>query len=166
MILALIIAIIYLGIGFALMLWIRRDNEFREWELGEMLAYVSIVLWPMSALLYVGLRPEEQLDDLAAKKTYQDFKNFMRQRKRGEGDLFAKLDKQTSPGKPLEIADARDEYRDYHLEDLINQKKWFEALRTANDMLRFAREQQEYTRAAAYESYIREIKDKRREDSA
>jgi hypothetical protein len=57
------------------------------------------------------------------------------------------------------------EFRDYHLEDLINQKEWMEALRTANDMLRFAREQQEDARVVAYDRYIKEIKDQRQKDA-
>jgi hypothetical protein len=162
----IIIILIYLGIGFGIMLWIRRDSEFREWATAETLAYGSVVLWPIFGPLYYYLRPPEQLEDLASKKTYQDFKRFMRERGRIDRDLLSKLDRATKPEEPYEIAEEAIAFRDYHLEDLINQGEWMEALRTANDMLRFAREQQEQARMVAYERYIREIKDRRREEMA
>lgn len=163
----LIIAVVYLGIGVWAMTWIRADNQFRMSEAGDLFAYGSIFLWPISLILWLATRPPEQLEDLAAKKTYQDFKNFMKKRGVRDLDLDASLKKyakQTSSDKPYEISEAEKEFRDYHLEDLIKQKEWMEALRTANDMLRFAREQQEEPRVAAYERYIREIKDQRRDD--
>ena len=158
--------IIYLGIGVALMYWIKRDSEFREMSTKEMLAYGSIVLWPIFATLYALLKPPEALEDRAAKTSYQDFKNFMRTRKPSDGDLLKNLDKykRTSPDKPMEITGTEEEFRDHHLEELINTGEYQEALRTANDMLRFAREQQEYGRVAAYERYIIEIKKKRSTD--
>jgi len=161
----LLIVVIYLGIGFGLMSWIKRDSEFRMMEGIDLYAYGSIVLWPVMALLYYYLRPPEALDDLAAKKSHQDFKNFMRQRKKDEGDLMSSLNKKTSPDDPYEIKDSKDEYRDLHIEELINMKEWQEALRTSNDMLRFAREQQEHVRVEVYEQYIKEIKEKRRIES-
>lgn len=160
----IIFILVYLAIGFGIMLWIQHDNEFRESELGPPLAYGSVVLWPIAAVLWLLMRPHEQLEDLASRKTYHDFKRFMRERGRLDQDLLSRLEKATRPDKPMEIADAREQYRDYHLEELINSSKWMEALRTANDMLRFAREQQEFGRAAAYEQYIRELKEKRRQE--
>lgn len=166
----LIIVIIYLVVGVVLMTWIRRDNEFRESETGDLFSYGSIVLWPIMAPLWLVARPPEQLEDLAARKTHQDFRNFMRRRKRGEGDMWSslerRLEKKTSPGEPLELGVEEPEFRDFHLEELIEAGKYQEALRTANDMLRFAREQQEHTRVAAYERYVKEIKDRRREELA
>ena len=159
----LIIVIIYLAVGVGIMLWIRRDNEFREAATGDIFSYGSIVLWPVLAPLWAAFRPPEQLEDLAAKKTYQDFKNFMRERRRFDGDLLSSLEK-TTPEEPLEIGMEEAEFRDHHLEELIDQSQFQEALRTANDMLRFAREQQEHARVAAYERYIKEIKDKRRQE--
>jgi len=156
----IIIAVVYVGIGIGLMLWIRRDNEFRMMETIDLYAYGSIILWPILAPLYYFLRPPEQVEDLAAKKSHQDFKNFMRQRKRLDSDLLRTLDKQTSPDTPFEIA-GEEEFRDMHLEGLINAGEWQEAMRTANDMLRFAREQQEFRRIEAYERYIKDIKDRR-----
>jgi len=164
-ILILIIIIVYLGIGIGAMFRIRQDSEFREMETVSLFAYGSIILWPILWPLYELTKSPEQLEDLGAKKTYQDFKNFMRTRKKSDMDLFTRLDKATSPDKPIEISDERDDYRDYPLEELISQGKWMEALRTANDMLRFAREQQEHGRALAYERYIFEIKEKRRQES-
>lgn len=163
----IILALVYLGIGFGLMLWIQHDNEFREMPGGDILAYGSVLLWPIFATLYYFLRPAEKLEDLASKKTYQDFKNFMKERGRLDSDLLSKLDKSTKPDEPYEIGgELKEEFRDYHLEDLMNNSEWMEALRTANDMLRFAREQQEYTRVMAYERYIKEIKDRRRDEMA
>ncbi len=160
-----IAAIFYLLVGVGLMVWIKRDNEFRYSEAGEILAYSAIVFWPVAALLWAVTRPPEQIEDLGAKKTYQDFKSFMRQRKPGESDLGAKLAGRTTPDKPLEIGEEEQpEFKDLHLEGLISKKEYMEALRTANDMLRFAREQQEHVRIEAYEKYIKEIKDKRRDD--
>ncbi len=156
-----VVAVVYIGIGIGFMLWIKRDNEFRMMESIDLYAYGSIVLWPVLAPLYYFLRPPEQIEDLGVKKSHQDFKNFMRQRKRLDADLLSTLDKQTSPDKPFEISGAEGEFRDMHLEDLINAREWQEALRTANDMLRFAREQQEHNRIEAYDRYIKEIKDKR-----
>jgi hypothetical protein len=162
----IILAVVYLGIGFGLMLWINHDNEFREMPGGDILAYGSVFLWPIFAPIYYFLRPPEQLEDLASKKTYQDFKNFMRERGRLDSGLLSKLEA-TKPDEPYEIGgELKDEFRDYHLEELINDGEWMEALRTANDMLRFAREQQEHTRVMAYERYIKEIKDRRREEMA
>jgi hypothetical protein len=156
--------IVYIGIGVALMFWIRRDNEFRYSEIGDMLAYGSIILWPITALLWLATRPPEQLQDLAAKKTYQDFRNFMKTRKAAEGDFLKNLDKYKPGEKVFEIEDKTAGFQDLHLESLIESGEWQEALRTANDMLRFAREQQEYARATAYERYIKEIKDRRKEE--
>jgi hypothetical protein len=156
--------IVYMAVGVGLMLWMRHDNEFRMMESIDIFSYGSIILWPVLVPLYIFLRPPEQLEDLAAKKSHQDFKNFMRQRKHLDTDLLAKLDKQTSPDQPYEISGATEEFRDHHLEDLIHGCEWQEAMRTANDMLRFAREQQEYSRIEAYERYIKEIKDKRLEE--
>jgi uncharacterized membrane protein YciS (DUF1049 family) len=163
----IIIIAAYLGIGIWIMTWIRSDNQFRMSEMADLFAYGSIILWPIAAPLWLLLRPPEQLQDLAAKKSYQDFKNFMRSRSSAEKDLFTSIDKyakKTSPETPYEIKESGQEFRDYHLEELIYQKEWMEALRTANDMLRFAREQQEEARVVVYEKYIKDIKDKRRED--
>ena len=166
----LVIVIIYLAVGVALMAWIRRDNEFREAETADIFSYGSIVLWPILVPLWAVTRPPEQLEDLGAKKTHQDFRNFMRQRKRGEGDMWRglekRLERRTTPERPLELGVDGPEFRDLHLEGLIEDGKYQEALRTANDMLRFAREQQEHGRVAAYERYIKEIKERRREELA
>jgi len=165
-IVTIILVLVYLGIGFGLMLWIQHDNEFREMPGGDILAYGSVLLWPILAPLYYFLRPPEQLQDLASKKTYQDFKNFMKERGRLDSDLLSKLEA-TKPDEPYEIGgELKSEFKDYHLEELINNSEWMEALRTANDMLRFAREQQEHARVEAYERYIKEIKDRRRDEIA
>jgi uncharacterized membrane protein YciS (DUF1049 family) len=164
----LITAVIYIGIGVWIMVWIRTDNQFRMSEMVDILAYGSIILWPITALMWLSMRPPEQLDDLGAKKSYQDFKNFMRSRRGLDTDLLSSIDKyakKTTGTDPYEITTAQPEFRDFHLEELIQKKEWMEALRTANDMLRFAREQQEETRVTAYEVYIKEIKDKRRSDN-
>lgn len=155
--------IIYLAIGVGTMVWIQRDNEFRYAEGAAIFAYGSIVLWPVMALLWYYLRPSEQIQDLAAAKSHADFKRFMRERKRSEGDLLSRLDKKTSPDEPLELG-REPAFRDYHLEELIESGNLNEAMRTANDMLRFAREQQEQDRVAAYQRYINKIMDKRREE--
>ncbi len=162
-VLIFILAVVYLGIGVAIMFWIKRDSEFRGMGTADLLAYGSIILWPLFGILYVLMKPQEQLDDLAAKKSVQDFKNFMRTRKASESDFGKSIDKykKTAPDAPLELVKPEEEFRDYHLEELINACEWMEALRTANDMLRFAREQQEHQRIDSYERYIREIKDKR-----
>jgi len=158
--------IIYLGIGVALMMWIKHDAEFREMGTSDMLAYGSIIFWPILALLYSIMRPPEALEDKAAEGTHDDFKNFMRDRKASDTDFMKHVDqfKKTSPDDPLHIDSTDEEYRDQHLEELINTASYQEALRTANDMLRFAREQQEYGRVVAYERYIFEIKKKRSAD--
>ncbi|MCX6647747.1 MAG: hypothetical protein NTY09_15520 [bacterium] len=164
----LIIAVVYVGIGVWAMTWIKTDNLFRMSEIADILAYGSVILWPVTIIAWLAARPPEKLEDLAAKKSHQDFKNFMKQRGVKDFDLDASLKKyakKTSSDKPYEIAEAEVDFRDYHLEDLINQKEWMDALRTANDMLRFAREQQEDARVVAYDRYIREIKDKRRDDA-
>ncbi|MFH1676995.1 MAG: hypothetical protein ABIC40_08205 [bacterium] len=155
--------IVYLGVGIYAMSWIRKDNEFRNSEIIDFYSYGSIILWPITWLMWANFRPSEQLQDLAAKKSYQDFKNFMRSRKKGEGDLFSRFEK-TAPDKPLDITAGKREitYRDYNIEELMEKGQYQEALRTANDMLRFAREQLESDRMAAYEKYIKEIKQKRR----
>jgi len=161
---AIIIVIVYLGIGAAAMLWIKKDNEFRYSEIADILAYSSIVFWPVTAPLWYFTRPPEQLQDLAAKKTYQDFKNFMKSRKASDADFLKHLDSYKPGEKTFEIDDKSAGFQDVHLESLIQKGEWQEALRTANDMLRFAREQQEHARVAAYEMYIREIKEKRKSD--
>lgn len=164
----LITAVIYIGIGVWIMVWMRSDNQFRMSEMADVLTYGSIILWPITALLWLSLRPPEQLDDLGIKKSYQDFKNFMRSRSRLDSDLLSSIDKytkKTTGDEPYEITSTQPEFRDFHLEELIRKKEWMEALRTANDMLRFAREQQEEARVTAYEVYIKEIKDKRRDDA-
>jgi hypothetical protein len=114
--------------------------------------------------MWYFMRPEPTYQDLAAKKSHQDFKNFMKTRKAKDQDILGRLDQRTRPDKPLEIQDAFDAYRDHHLEELIAQGAWQDAIRTANDMLRFAREQQEEARVAAYERYIKDIKAKRLEE--
>jgi hypothetical protein len=158
----LLVVIVYIGIGVGVMLWIKRDKEFRNMETGDALAYGSILFWPITAIIYLALRPPEQIQDLAAKKSYQDFKQFMRDRKSIDADHMTKLDRATTPDKPFEVTiTEQEEFRDHHLEDLIKASEWMEATRTANDMLRFAREQQEYNRVEAYEKYLKEIKTKR-----
>lgn len=145
----------------------RSDNQFRMSEMADVLTYGSIILWPVTSLLWLSLRPPEQLDDLGLKKSYQDFKNFMQSRSRIDTDLLSSLDKhakKTTGDQPYEITSAQPDFRDFHLEELILKKEWMEALRTANDMLRFAREQQEEARVIAYEAYIKEIKDKRQDN--
>jgi hypothetical protein len=87
----------------------------------------------------------------------------MRERKRLDSDLLAGLDRRTTPDKPLELGQ-EPEFRDLHLEELINSGNYNEAMRTANDMLRFAREQQEENRVSAYQRYINQIMDKRRDE--
>ncbi|HEX9744801.1 MAG TPA: hypothetical protein VGB30_05185 [bacterium] len=154
--------LVYLAAGVGVMLWIRQDNEFRYADTGDMLAYVSIVLWPVTAILWVFTRPEEQLQNLDAKKTHQDFRNFMKERKE-KGDLLENL-KATTVENPLELQKVESEFRDYHIEELMDKKEWMEALRTSNDMLRFAREQQEYDRVIAYEGYVKRIKELRARD--
>jgi hypothetical protein len=164
----LIIAVVYLGIGVWAMTWIKTDNQFRMSEMADIFAYGSIILWPVTCLVWLAARPPERLEDLAAKKSHQDFKNFMKERGVKDFDLDASLKKyakKTSSDKPYEIAEVEKDFRDYHLEALISQKEWMEALRTANDMLRFAREQQEEARVVAYDRYIREIKDQRQKDT-
>lgn len=156
-----VLIIIYLGIGIYVMIWIKKDDEFRYAPMANFLSYSSIILWPLTAILWTYTKPEEQLQDLAAQKSYADFKRFMRERKRGEGDLLSKLDKRTQPDKPLELG-KESTFRDFHLEELINSGNYHEAMRTANDMLRFAREQQENDRVVAYQKYIKEIQDRRR----
>ncbi len=159
----IIIAVIYLGIGAACMLWIKRDSEFRNMGTADLLGYGSIVLWPIFTPLYYFMRPDEALKDLAAKGSYTDFRNFMKSRKASDSDFGKSIDKyrKTSPDSPLELMTEEQQYKDLHLEELINNSEWQEAMRTANDMLRFAREQQEYTRVKAYEQYINDIKEKR-----
>jgi hypothetical protein len=159
----LIVSIIYLGIGVGVMLWIQKDNEFREASGADMFAYGAIILWPVLGPLWYYLRPPEQIQDLAASKTYADFKNFMKARKHIDSDLLSKLDKQTSPDQPLALKQG-EEWHDKHLEDLIESGNWNEAMRTANDMLRFSREQQEAERVEAYTRYIKLIMDRRREE--
>lgn len=162
----IIITIVYVGIGVGIMSWIRSDNQFRMSDMIDIFAYGSIILWPVTILLWLATRPPEQLEDLAAKKSYQDFKNFMKKRGVRDMDLDSSLKKyanKTSSDNPYEIVEVEKEFKDLHLEMLIQQKEWMEALRTANDMLRFAREQQEESRVVAYERYIKEIKDKRRD---
>ena len=56
-IVTIILVLVYLGIGFGLMLWIQHDNEFREMPGGDILAYGSVLLWPILAPLYYFLRP-------------------------------------------------------------------------------------------------------------
>ena len=165
-IVTIIIVLVYLGIGFAVMMWIQRDNEFRESEMVDFYAYGSVILWPVLGPVWLGVRPDERLEDLASKKTYHDFKRFMKERKGFDQDLLSRLEKSAEPDEPMTIRAQPVDFRDYHLEELIEQSKWMEGLRTANDMLRFAREQQENERVAAYERYIREIKDKRRQEMA
>ena len=159
----IIIIIVYLGAGVGVMLWIRKDNEFREAPGVELYAYGSIALWPVLGPLWYYTRPPEQIQDLAAAKSFADFQRFMKERKKGDQDLLARLDKRTSPDKPLELGQG-EEYRDLHLEDLINSGNYNEAMRTANDMLRFAREQQEGARVVAYQRYINLIMDRRRDE--
>ena len=159
--------VVYVVIGTVLMLWIKRDSEFRNMDTSDFLAYGSIIFWPITAILYMVFRSPEALDDQAAKSTYQDFANFMRERKASDTDFMKHVDsfKKTSPDDPLELQGGTgEEYRDHHIEELMNTGAYQEALRTANDMLRFAREQQEYGRVEAYERYIFEIKKKRSAD--
>jgi len=157
----IIAIIVYLGIGVTCMLWIQKDNEFRYAQGVEMYTYGSIILWPLLAPLWYYLRPAEQVQDLGAAKSHADFKKFMRERKRLDTDLLAKLDKRTTPGSPLELAQEAT-FRDLHLEELINSGNYNEAMRTANDMLRFAREQQENDRVVSYQKYVKDIQDRRR----
>jgi hypothetical protein len=155
--------ILYIGVGGAVMMWIQKDNEFRSAEGVDIFAYGSLILWPLMALLWYYLRPPEQIQDLAAAKSHADFKKFMRERRRLDQDLLAKLDKRTTPELPYEIGQGEG-YRDHPLEDLIEAGNYQEAMRTANDMLRFAKEQQEHERVAAYQRYIKQIQDKRRDE--
>lgn len=155
---------IYVAIGAVGLMYIKRDNEFRYAELGEMLAWTSLVLWPITLTVWMMTRPDEQLQDLVSKKTHADFKKFMRERKHADYQPLKHLS-QTSPEKPMELGHKPEEFRDHHLEDLIENKEWMEAIRTANDMLRFAREQQETDRVEAYVKYIKKIKEDRRIDS-
>jgi hypothetical protein len=156
--------IIYLGIGVYAMMWIQKDNEFRNTESVTLFASGSIILWPLMWPLWTMLRNPEQLQDLGRKKSHEDFKDFMKTRKRGDQDILGRLDQRTAPDKPLEIGTDVEEFRDLHLEELINHGDLNEAMRTANDMLRFAREQQEAARVAAYQRYINQIMDKRRDE--
>jgi len=157
-IMVVLIVFVYIAIGIGVMFWIQKDNEFRHSEAAQLLAYGSIVLWPIFGIVWLATRPPEQVTDLAAKKSYQDFKNFMRSRRNLDTSLLSKLDKATTPEDPLHIKQ-EEEFRDYHLEELIEAKQWQEATRTANDMLRFAREQMEFQRVEAYERYVKRIKE-------
>jgi hypothetical protein len=159
----IIAIIVYLGIGVGCLLWVQKDNEFRDASGVELYMYGSIILWPLLAPLWYYLRPSEQIQDLAAAKSHDDFKKFMRERKRLDQDILARLDQRTSPDKPLEIGQ-EETFRDLHLEELINSGNWNEAMRNANDMLRFAREQQEEARVVAYQRYMKEIMDRRRDE--
>jgi len=154
--------LIYVVIGIGILVWIKNDNEFRHSDTAELLAWVSIIMWPAAAIIWLAMRPEEQIHDLGLKKSHQDFKNFMRQRRADDAD-FMKHIRSTTPDNPMKIGDASD-YHDYPLEELIEKGEWQEALRTSNDMLRFAKEQQEMERVVAYERYIKDIKQKRQDD--
>jgi hypothetical protein len=154
----------YLAIGIWGLFWVKEDNELRLADFGDIFAYLSVVLWPIVLPIWLLVRPGQQVEDLAAKKNYKDFKRFMRERSKFDMDLRSKLDKATTPEKPMEISDAREDFRDYHLEELIRGGEWQEALRTANDMLRFAKEQQENARVAVYDRYIKEIKELRNKE--
>lgn len=158
-----IIIVIYIGVGIGVMLWVQRDNEFREAPGIELYTFGSIVFWPVLGPLWYYTRPPEQVQDLAASKSFADFQRFMKERKKGDQDLLSGLDRRTTPDKPLEIRQET-EYRDLHLEELINSGNYHEAMRTANDMLRFAREQEEGARVMAYTRYINMIMDRRREE--
>ncbi len=158
-----IYVIVWVAIGLAVLIWIRKDNEFRHSDIADFYAFGSLIFWPLTAPGWLFGRPSEQVEDLSVKKTHQDFKNFMKTRKVSDGDFFKHLDLHKSD-KTVEIGGDEPDFQDLHLEEIIGKKQWQEALRTANDMLRFSREQQEHSRVLAYERYIKVIKDKRRDD--
>ena len=81
--------------------------------------------------LWYYLRPPEAILETWRRKSHADFKKFMRERRRLDQVPSARLDKRTTPEKPLEIGSADPNYRDLHLEELINSGNYNEAMRNA-----------------------------------
>jgi hypothetical protein len=164
----------YALIGIYCFFWIKRDAEFRTgpWVI---MSLMSLFLWPIMVFIWMLVRGEEHMTDIAAKQSHRDYLIYMRTKK--DKDLFTSLPKPATSRTGHETRVSQEQsndieavkqgegpFHDYNIESLIENGQLDEALASAISMKKVAIDMEEDDRVARYDEYIQRIEHAKRSE--
>ena len=161
----------YTLVGIFSFFWIKSDADFRAgpWVL---IGLLTLFLWPIMNLIWILVRGEEHITEMAAKQTHRDFRKYMREKE--DKDLFVNFDSQAEAAQKLQSEqmvnpddlDSKrkpgEAYTDLNIERLMEEGQFDEALAAAEEMKKVAEASGETDRLGVYETYIHRIEDAKR----